>query len=266
VTDNFKQMLIRTPLERPLKQMRRMAGYWKRRLHPELADYYAEGSRIEDLVAKVLRPTSNCLDVGCHIGSFLSLLLRHAPKGKHIAFEALPEKAERLRRKFPDVEVIQGAVGEQPGEITFFRDLTYSGYSSMNVGTDAHHFEQVKVRCDTLDNLVPADRHIDFMKVDVEGAETLVFRGARKLIARCRPVMLFECAPDGLKGANQSPADVFEAVTGGLGYRLQLIKNFLAGNDEALTVDAFGKSMNYPATARNYVATAPDYKHAPAAA
>jgi FkbM family methyltransferase len=256
-------MLIRTPLERPLKQMRHMAGYWKRRKHPELAEYYQEGPRIEEMVARLLRPDSNCLDVGCHIGSFLSLLLHHAPKGKHMAFEALPEKAERLRRKFPDVEIVQGAVGEQPGEITFYRDLTHSGYSGMNVQSDAHKLEEVKVRCDTLDNLVPADRHIDFMKVDVEGAEVLVFRGARKLIARCKPPILFECTPDGLKGANQTAADVFEEIQSGLGYRLQLIKDFLAGSTEPLTLEAFRKSMLYPATARNYVAAPPDYKHTP---
>ena len=57
--------------------------------------------------------------------------LRYAPKGKHMAFEALPEKAERLRRKFPDVQIVQGAVGERPGEITFYRDLTSSGCSGM---------------------------------------------------------------------------------------------------------------------------------------
>jgi len=111
VNDNLKQMVIRTPLERPLKRMRDMAGFWRRRRHPELAEVFAEGGRIEELVARQLRPDTNCLDVGCHIGSFLSLLLRHAPQGKHMAFEALPEKAERLRRKFPDVEIVQGAVG-----------------------------------------------------------------------------------------------------------------------------------------------------------
>jgi FkbM family methyltransferase len=258
-------MLIRTPLERPLKHMRHMAGFWKRRQHPELAEYFAEGPRIEELVARLLRPDSNCLDVGCHIGSFLSLLLRHAPKGKHMAFEALPEKAERLRRKFPDVQIVQGAVGEQPGEITFYRDLTHSGYSGMNVQSDAHKLEEVKVRCETLDNLVPADRHIDFIKVDVEGAEVLVFRGARKLFARCRPIMLFECTPDGLKGANQTAGDVFEEIQSGMGYRLHLIKDFLAGSNEPLTLEAFRKSMLYPATARNYVAAPPDYKHASSA-
>jgi hypothetical protein len=81
------------------------------------------------------------------------------------------------------------------------------------------------------------------------------------LIARCKPPILFECTPDGLKGAGQTAADIFEEVTGGLGYRLQLIKDFLAGTDEALTLDAFRRSMQYPATARNYVAAPPDYKH-----
>jgi FkbM family methyltransferase len=257
--DSLKQMVIYTPLERPLHRLRYAAQFWRRRKHPELADYYAEGHRIEALVGRLLMRDSNCLDVGCHLGSFLSLLLRHAPDGKHMAFEALPDKAERLRKKFPQAEVVQGAVGEQPGEITFYRDLTYSGYSSMNVQDAKHQLEEVKVPCRTLDDVVPADRHIDFMKVDVEGAEVLVLRGATKLIARCRPVILFECTPDGLKGAKQSAAEVYDEIQARFGYRVYLIKDFLAAG-APLTLEGFRQSMHYPATARNYVAAPADRK------
>jgi FkbM family methyltransferase len=259
VLDSLKQMVIHTPLERPLQRLRYIANFPKRRRHPELAELYAEAGRVDAFLAKLLKRDSNCLDVGCHLGSFLSLLLRYAPGGKHMAFEALPEKAERLKKKFPGVQIVQGAVGDKPGEITFYQDLTYSGYSGMNVQRDYHQLSEVKVRCETLDNLVPADRHIEFMKVDVEGAETLVLQGATKLIGRCKPVILFECTPDGLKGAKQSAADVYNAFVEGLNYRVYLIKDF-AGRGEPLTVESFRKSMQYPALARNYIATPPDRK------
>lgn len=266
MTDSLKQMLIRTPFERPLQHVRHMATFWRRHRHPELADYYAEHSRIEEMVARVLRPDSNCLDVGCHLGSFLSLLLRAAPRGSHMAFEALPEKAERLRRKFPEAQILQGAVGDRPGEVTFFRDLTASGYSGLHVQSAAHATEQVTVACDTLDRLVPLGRQIDFMKVDVEGAELLVLRGARQLIARCRPLVLFECTPDGLRGAHRTAAEVYAEFHDALGYDVMLIKDFLHHVDAGetahafgvapvLTLDAFRRSMQFPAVARNFVAT-----------
>jgi hypothetical protein len=160
------------------------------------------------------------------------------------------------------VQIVQGAVGAEPGEITFFQDLTYSGYSGMNVQRGDHELHELKVRCDTLDNLVPADRHIDFMKVDVEGAEVLVLQGATNLIARCKPVILFECTPDGLKGANQTAAEIYDDFTQRLGYRVYLIKDFTSGTaaTEPLSLEAFQKSMVYPALARNYVAAPADRK------
>ena len=195
VLDSLKQMMIRTPFERPLHRLRHLARFRERRRHPELAELFIEGDRIEQMLTRLLKKDSNCLDVGCHLGSFLSMLLRLAPRGKHMAFEALPLKAARLKKKFPDVAIIQTAVGETRGEITFFNDLTHAGYSGMNRPSMKDDVvEEIKVQCDTLDNLVPADLHVDFMKVDVEGAELLVFKGAEKLIARCRPVLLFESA------------------------------------------------------------------------
>ena len=55
------------------------------------------------LMEEVLEPDSDCLDVGAHAGSVLAELVRLAPEGRHIAWEPLPEFAERLRRAYPDV-------------------------------------------------------------------------------------------------------------------------------------------------------------------
>ena len=51
------------------------------------------------------------------------------------------------------------------------------------------------VDCDTLDHLVSADRKYDYVKINVEGAELLVLRGARQMIAHDAPVILFEKQP-----------------------------------------------------------------------
>jgi hypothetical protein len=75
-------------------------------------------------------------------------------------------------------------------------------------------------------------------------------------------VILFECTPDGLKGANQSASEIYDDFTQRLGYRVFLIKDFTTGDaaTEPLTQDAFRKSMVYPALARNYVAAPADRK------
>ena len=99
--EKLKRNLIRTPLERPALWLRNLAGARKRRKHPELSEIYAEGERMDAILARILKPDSNCLDVGAHIGSFLVQLIRLAPRGKHMAFEALPEKAEWLKKTIP---------------------------------------------------------------------------------------------------------------------------------------------------------------------
>ena len=52
------------------------------------------------------------MDIGCHIGSMLSTILRLAPRGQHWAFEPTPSKAAWLRAKFPEVEVREMALTE----------------------------------------------------------------------------------------------------------------------------------------------------------
>lgn len=254
--ESLKQMFIRTPLERPLQRLRHLAGYRKRKKHPELAEIYAENDRIDAMLDRVVKKDSNCLDIGCHLGSFLSQLLRLAPNGKHAAFEALPDKAARLKKKFADVEVHHCAVSDKPGEITFYRNITRSGFSGMNVhASETDKIEEVKVRCMPVDELVPADRPIAFIKIDVEGAELSVLKGAKTTIDRHKPVILFECTIDGLKSAGSTPQEIYEYLTQTLGYRVYLLKDYLAGQS-GLDYDTFLKSMKYPFQAFNFVAAA----------
>jgi FkbM family methyltransferase len=255
--DSLKQLVIRTPFERPLRKLRHLASFRRRRRHPELADLFAEDDRTEAMLKRLLRPDSNCIDVGVHLGSFLSMLLRIAPRGKHMAFEALPDKAVRLRKKFPDVELVETAVSDHKGEISFFNDLNHSGYSGMNPpAKQGDAVQKITVRCEKLDDVVPADRQIDFLKVDVEGAELLVFKGAEQFIARSKPVILFECGQAGLKGANLSSKAMLDYIEGTLGYRVFLIKDWLA-DGAALGLDRFKTAMAYPSQARNFVAAPP---------
>ena len=260
----LKHLVIRTPLEGPLHRLRWLAGYPRRRRHPELAELYAEPDRIEQMLGRLLKPTSNCLDVGGHLGSFTSLLVRLAPQGRHMTFEALPDKARWLKEKFPEVEVTHAAVGEAPGEITFYRNTSRTAFSGMNVHTrPGDKVEEIKVRCERLDDRVPPDRHVDFVKIDVEGAELSVLRGAREVIARCRPVLLFECALDGLEGAGVRPQDIFGFLTEQLGYEVLLVRNWLSGG-AALTGEEFHRAMRYPFQARNFVAVPAERKAAAA--
>ncbi len=227
-----KYEFIRTPLERPLMWLRSALVYRERRRHPELRELYLESGRIDAALKRVLRRNSNCIDIGCHYGSMLSCFSRLAPNGRHVAFEPTPVKVRFLRRKFPDVDVRELALSDRPGPASFYINRSQSGFSGL-----ARHgegdFEQIDVPCARLDDVVPRYRRFDFLKLDVEGAELLVFRGALELLRRDRPTIFFECGPSGPELFGYKAGEIHELLTGQCGYLVFLPKDFLAGGGGA---------------------------------
>lgn len=157
---------------------------------------------ITQLLSYVLTESSCCIDVGCHTGTFLQHIVRLAPGGRHHAFEPLPHLAADLRRRFPQVDVHEVALSDRAGAAEFHHVTTNPGYSGLRRRTYDRANERVEllqVRTCRLDDVVPQDQAIAFIKIDVEGAELEVFRGAARTIHRCRPYIVFE---HGLKAAN----------------------------------------------------------------
>ena len=91
ISEYLKHLIIRTPFEEPLLQLRNAMGTLGK--DPKLKEVYLEPKRLEKFMRKVLKKSSNCIDVGAHLGSFLSLIYRISPEGRHMAFEPVPQKA-----------------------------------------------------------------------------------------------------------------------------------------------------------------------------
>ena len=147
------------PLERPARALRDVSGRLAALRHPELRPLYFEERRLDRVIARCVRSDSNCIDVGAHIGSTLSTLVRLAPRGRHIAFEPLREKADWIARKFPEVDVRAIALADRAGAVDFLEDLTDSGYSGLRRAPRART-RLHRVGAETLGRAVggPADR------------------------------------------------------------------------------------------------------------
>jgi FkbM family methyltransferase len=253
VSDYFKSALVRTPLEGVAVRAVRASDWVKSRLHPGLRELLLESARVERVGRQLIRRDSNCVDVGCHLGSMLSLFVRLAPQGRHAAYEPVPRKAAWLRRKFPDVTVRELALGESAGRVTFFESLTRSGFSGLGkTGDPRDVVNEITVDCARLDDVSDV-RPVSFLKVDVEGAEYLVLRGAEGVLLGDRPALLFESVPGAGERFGHGHRELFEYLNGPLGYSVYLPVDFLERRPPLDWV-RFDASHRYPFRAMNYVA------------
>lgn len=255
----LKHRLVGTPLQKPAEAVRWVLGAVKRRRHPELRDIYLEDKRAHQVIARLVKADSNCIDIGCHIGSVLAYLISLAPTGKHFAFEPIPTKAHWLTRKFPKARVFQVALSDSAGETTFEQNITRPGFSGMAKAKryNNDHWEQLTVPCQRLDDVIPKDVNIDFIKIDIEGAEVMALRGARQLIDRCRPSIIFESSPNGAKSYGMTHRDIFDLFTQELGYSIYFFKDYLSehGPTDWARFDA---AHHYPFAAFNFLALPAD--------
>ncbi len=250
----WKHFLIRTPFERAARWLRYACNAPHRIRHTELSEIHMEERRIRDVLRRVLRPDSNCIDVGAHIGSTLSDIVRLSPRGKHFAFEPIPYKAKWLRRKFPEAKVYEVALSDTSGRVTFYEDTVRPGFSGLGINTDEQRAcRAISVRCEQADALIPVDQQIDFIKIDVEGAELLVLRGMASLSARSHPIIVFESGPEGGAKLAVTRRDLYQYLTIEMRYDIYFLRDFLH-NGAPLSWSAFDEASHYPFRAFNFVA------------
>jgi FkbM family methyltransferase len=149
-------------------------------------------------------------------------MVRLAPEGRHVAFEPVPASHARLAAEFPGVDVRHAAASDEDGEAEFtvvpglpthsgLRERSYPGKQRL---------EKISVRTERLDTVLPEDFPLAFLKVDVEGAELQVLRGAAETIARHRPTIWFEHGEGASDHYGTTPADVHGLLVGELGLRI----------------------------------------------
>lgn len=144
----------------------------------------------EELVLRrLLKPGMIVLDVGANIGYLSAIFAYHCPGGKVFAFEpafrCLPALRE-ISTYFKEIEVIPCAVTDWDGEVDFLESpqLDRSALTS-HVGT--------RVNCTTLDTFCATNAvRPDLLKVDVEGADASVLRGARTILRDYVQNVMFE--------------------------------------------------------------------------
>ncbi|MBX7051251.1 MAG: FkbM family methyltransferase [Flavobacteriales bacterium] len=191
------------------------------------------------IMKRELKSGSNCIDIGCHEGEMLEYILQFAPQGVHFAFEPIPAMFDALERKFgKQVTVYPYALSSSRGETTFHHVRNapaYSGIRKRDYATDQPDVQLIQVKMERLDDLIEANQKIDFIKLDVEGAEYLVLQGARETIRRCKPLILFEFGLGASNHYDTTPLDMWKLLVDDCKLRIFTLEAFIK-HDTALTL------------------------------
>lgn len=167
------------------------------------------------VLQSLLRPETHYFDVGANIGLLSVPILVDQPNCTVVSFEASPTTAAYLQRTATESRfafrwhVVPKAVGETVGDVTFHcHNPALGAYDSLaNTARVSGPMEVIRVPMTTIDAVWTAlgEPCISVIKIDVEGAEMKVLKGAANCLKQTRPSVLLEWNAANLV-AHQQPA------------------------------------------------------------
>jgi FkbM family methyltransferase len=186
-----------------------------------------------DFIRRSVHQGDTAIDLGAHVGVHTTLLAALVgPGGSVIAIEPSPahvvrlEAAARAAGVVDRVRIVEAAAGDAPGERLLL--VSAPGQSSHQAwlvppGHATSPLEVLQpVRVVRVDD-VPRRGRVSFMKIDVEGAESLALAGAAALLASDRPVLLVDLHPHLMPIISGESPDALIARLRVFGYRCHLL-------------------------------------------
>ena len=197
-----------------------------------------DGDTFHDGVLELLgslveaKGSASIVDVGANVGVHSLGLASLGSHVKIVAVEANPRTAGWLKKNAErngssQVQVVQRAISDEPGSLSFCDNQEFAAGSMplagapaefvefLNSGDDSHQVIEVPaVRLDDLVDELGLDA-LDILKIDVEGHDIRVIRGSRGAIERFKPVVIMEFATLAISlHAGMLPSDVLREVRG----------------------------------------------------
>tara|TARA_B100000795_G_scaffold239134_1_gene200627 strand:- start:1367 stop:2089 length:723 start_codon:yes stop_codon:yes gene_type:complete len=162
--------------------------------------FWTEKTQLQNLLNLNLKSTT-AIDIGANRGIYTYWLAKMVtPGGKVLAFEPQPELCEEIIkicdwRGLQHVKVFNQGVSNKDGTLSLFRDgngdgsATFEEYRKNNQQT-----EKLNISVNTLDSFVMNQnlKNISFIKIDVEGHEEMVIKGAIDTLLKYKPYVQIE--------------------------------------------------------------------------
>jgi FkbM family methyltransferase len=174
------------------------------------------------VLRNLVKPGAIVLDAGANIGYFSLLCAQWMRKeGIVHAFEPFPLTIARFERNLDLNPSLRGMVRVHNFALSDF--VGTIGMSVPDTGNSGCNYLNSKaagaVNVMTLDSFVESEKlpRIDLIKIDVEGSELALLRGAQRSIERFRPVLMVEVNPFALNNLGNTATDLIRLI-GGFGY------------------------------------------------
>ncbi len=183
------------------------------------------GGKVKAFFESKIQRGMTIVDVGANIGLYTIFFAKQTGSGgKVFAFEPDPDLFQMLRKNcetnnLSNVILHNCALGSCEDEKFLDRSPLNSGDNRIvaNSPLSVSHGKRVKVRTAALDTLLPG-QNVDFLKIDVQGYELEVLKGAKDLLSKSPSLQLyFEYSPYGMELAGCRPTDILELLSK-LGY------------------------------------------------
>ncbi len=172
-------------------------------LSAELAVEHVHEPILTEALQSVLHPGMTVVDVGANLGYFALLAARAVgPEGKVIALEPFPVSYALLERNIKannltNVITFQLAAGERDGDRVFYC-YDQANWNSLRAGR-RRPISEILVKVCRLDRLLEFEPRIDLIRMDVEGSELEVVRGAIGILNKHHPMLVIEVHPQCLE-------------------------------------------------------------------
>lgn len=181
------------------------------------------------LLERFLKPGAVFIDGGANFGIYsIAAAKLVGPSGRVLSFEpgrtafTVLQQNIHLNHLYNTI-ALHKALADRPGAAKLFHHPHGLNSFSLGAGCDsAEVYEEVEMTCLDAVHQEYALKRVDFIKLDVEGAEELVLRGAVQVLTQCRPPIIFEINSTATKNLRLSPDGAFEFLRG-LGYQFFLM-------------------------------------------
>lgn len=179
------------------------------------------------IITSHLKSGDIMIEGGAHIGSLTRAAL---DVGAQVyAFEPNRESRECLTHNCPEAVIFSQALSDETKKVAFHENESATGMSYVSDGDD--------IAAVSLDQMFAGVLGIRLIKLDVEGQEVKVLRGARDVIADNLPVLIIEVNKWALERAGDSEKELLNLIED-MGYEWRILQPQCKRGDEQYDIEA----------------------------